>query len=110
MHFKIREAGSELPEVKELIRYENWLLIVLLNVLQVEDNYEKLQKIRRHYIALKKAAEIAVLREAQVIFCTCSETGSARIRESIGQAVQSIIDECGMCIEPETLLPMILSK
>ena len=110
LHFKIREACSELPEVKELIRYEDWLLIMHLNVLQVEDNYEELQKIRRLYIALKKAAEIAVLRKAQVIFCTCSETGSPRVRESIGQAEQCIVDECGMCIEPETLLPMILSK
>ena len=105
-----KQVYSELPEVKELIRYENWLLTMHLNVLLVEDNYEELQKLRRHYIALKKAAEIAVLRKAQVIFCTCSKTGSARIRESIGQAEQCIIDECGMCIEPETLLPMILSK
>ena len=110
LHFKIREKGSELAQVQEFIRYEEWLLNAHINVLQEEDNYEELEKTRRHYTVRKKAAEIAVLKKAQVIFCTCSETGSPRIKESIGRAEQCIIDECGMCTEPETLLPMMLSK
>ena len=110
LHFKIRQEGSELAQVEEFRGYENWLLNAQLNVLQEEDNYEELEKIRRQYTARKKAAEIAVLKKVQVIFCTCSETGSPRVRESIKQAEQCIIDECGMCIEPETLLPMMLSK
>ena len=71
----------------------------------------KLEQIRVNYTAIKRKAELAVLKEAQVVFCTCSVAGSDRIKDSIKQAEQCInIDECGMCIEPETLLPMILAK
>ena len=111
LHFKIRDNNSELSAVKEFCRYENWLLGgEYLKVLQEEENYERLEKVRKDYIAQKKAAELAILNEAQVIFCTCSEAGSKRIKDSIKQAEQCIIDECGMCVEPETLLPMILAK
>ena len=111
LHFKIRDGDSDLTEVKEFIRHENGLFSEeFLRTLQEEDNYLRLEMIRNEYIRLKKLAEFAVLRKAQVIFCTCSETGSRRIKDSVGQAEQCIIDECGMCTEPETLLPMMLSK
>ena len=111
LHFKIRDENSQLREVKEFIKYENRLLSEeFLKALQEEEDYEKLEMIRKEYTALKKPAELAVLRTAQVIFCTCSEASSKRIKDSIHQAEQCIIDECGMCTEPETLLPMILSK
>ena len=111
LHFKIRDEGSDLIEVKEFITFENHLLSEqYLKILKEEENYERLEKIKNDYITQKKAAELAVLKKAQVIFCTCSETGSTRIKKSIGHAEQCIIDECGMCTEPETLLPMILSK
>ena len=111
LHFKIRDVNSKLREVKEFIKYENQLLSErYLRALQKEEDYEKLEIVRKEYTALKKKAELAVLKTAQVIFCTCSEAGSNRIKDSIGRAEQCIIDECGMCTEPETLLPMILSK
>ena len=111
LHFKIRDIDSDLTEVQEFIKHENQLFREeFLRNLQEEENYLRLEMIKNEYIRLKKLAEVAVLRRAQVIFCTCSETGSRRIKDSIGQAEQCIIDECGMCIEPETLLPMILSK
>ena len=111
LHFKIRDENSQLRKVKEFIKHENRLLSEeFLRTLQEEEDYEKLEMIRKEYTALKKKAELAVLRKAQVIFCTCAEAGSIRIKDSIHQAEQCIIDECGMCTEPETLLPMILSK
>ena len=111
LHFKIRDEGSDLMEVKEFINCENNLPSEeYIRELQEEENYTELEKIKNDYITQKKAAELAVLKKAQVIFCTCSETGSTRIKKSIGHAEQCIIDECGMCTEPETLLPMILSK
>ena len=111
LHFKIRYKDSDLTEVQEFIRYENGLFREeFLRNLQEEENYLRLETIRNDYIKLKKLAEFAVLRTAQVIFCTCSETGSRRMKDSIGHAEQCVIDECGMCTEPETLLPMILSK
>ena len=113
LHFKIRDVNSKLREVKEFIKYENQLLSErYLRALQVleEEDYEKLEIVRKEYTALKRETELAVLKTAQVIFCTCSEAGSNRINKSIGRAEQCIIDECGMCTEPETLLPMILSE
>ena len=111
LHFKIRDKDSTLPEIKEFIKYENRILSEqFLKMLQEEEDYVKLEQIRKDYSAIKRKAEHAVLRTTRVVFCTCSETGSKRIEKSIGQAEQCIIDECGMCIEPETLLPMILAK
>ena len=111
LHFKIRYEDSQLTEVKEFIEHENRLLSEeILKDLREEEDYIKLEKTRKDYTALKRAAEFAVLRRAQVIFCTCSEAGSNRIKDSIHQAEQCTIDECGMCVEPETLLPMISSK
>ena len=108
LHYKIRH--SDLPQVKEFLEYEDQLESEEdLKKLQ-EENYEELEDKKNRYTELKKSAELAILRTARVIFCTCSEAGSARVRKSVGLAEQCIIDECGMCIEPETLLPMILSK
>ena len=111
LHFKIRDTNSKLREVKDFIKYENQLLSEgCLRELQEEEDYEKLEIVRKEYTARKKKAELVVLRRTQVIFCTCSEAGSDRINNSICRAEQCIIDECGMCTEPETLLPMMLSK
>ena len=111
LHFKIRDTNSKLREVKEFIQHENQLLSEeVLKDLQQEEDYIKLEIVRKEYTACKRKAELAVLRRTQVIFCTCSEAGSDRINNSICRAEQCIIDECGMCTEPETLLPMILSK
>ena len=110
LHHKIRDKDSNLPQVKKFLEHEDQLgSEEYLKKLQ-EENYEELENKKNKYIELKKSAELAVLRTARVIFCTCSEASSARVRKSVGLAEQCIIDECGMCIEPETLLPMILSK
>ena len=110
LHHKIRDEDSDLPQVKKFLKHEDQLESEeYLKKLQ-EENYEEFENKKNEYIELKKSAELAVLRTARVIFCTCSEASSARVRKSVGLAEQCIIDECGMCIEPETLLPMILSK
>ena len=111
LHFKIRDRNSKLIEVNEFIKHEDELLKEeKLKSLKEVENYLVLEDIKKEYISKKKRAESAVLKTAQVIFCTCSEAGSNRIKKSIGQAEQCVIDECSSCIEPETLLPMILSK
>ena len=111
LHYKIRDKNSQLTEVKQFIKHEEKLFSEEnLEELQQEENYETLEQIRKEYISLKKTAELAVLKTAQDMFCTCSEAGSKRVKNSIKTAEQCVIDECGMCIEPETLLPMVLSK
>ena len=100
LHFKIRDTSSTTYEIKEFIRCEDKLI----------KSYKQFHEIiiSDEYIALKKKAENVVIKEAQVIFCTCAEAGSNRMKTR--EVKQCIIDECAMCIEPETLLPMILSK
>ena len=107
LHFKIRDKSSKKDEIKKFIAYEEWLFKNKKDLQLIED-YKELQKIRDKYVALKKNAENAVLKKAQVIFCTCSEAGSNRMNTR--EIKQCVIDECAMCIEPETLLPMVLSK
>ena len=100
LHIKIRDKSSKKHEIREFIKCED-------NLKNLK-NYEELQEKSDEYFALKKNAENTVLKEAQVIFCTCAEAGSNRLNAR--KIKQSIIDECAMCIEPETLLPMVLSE
>ena len=106
LHFKIHES-SMVKEIKEFTEYKKELSNNKDN-LQLLEDYKEIQKIRDKYMKLKKNAESAVFKKAQVIFCTCAEAGSYRMK--VRKLKQCIIDECGMCTEPETLLPMILSK
>ena len=107
LHFKIRDPSNKKSEIRKFIKYEEELVNDKDRLMLLED-YKQLQEISDKYVALKKKAESVVLKEAQVIFCTCAEAGSNRMNTR--EVKQRIIDECAMCIEPETLLPMILSK
>ena len=71
------------------------------------EDHKELQKISNKYFTLKQKAENVVIKDAQAIFCTCAEAGSNRMKTR--EVKHCIIDECAMCTEPETLLPMILS-
>ncbi|XP_038048815.1 helicase with zinc finger domain 2-like [Patiria miniata] len=51
-------------------------------------------------------AEEEELKNYQIILCTCNAAGSKRIKEHTN-IVQCIIDEAGMCNEPETLIPLV---
>ena len=46
------------------------------------------------------------LAKYQVILATCSAAGSQRIKRS-ANVIQCIVDEAGMCSEPETLIPLV---
>ncbi|KAJ7378386.1 helicase [Desmophyllum pertusum] len=46
---------------------------------------------------------------AQIILCTCATAGSPRIMKSCNNIQQCIVDECGMCLEPESLVPITCS-
>jgi len=53
-----------------------------------------------------KDASVRELKEYDVILCTCSASASQRL--TIGANVnQIIIDECGMCMEPECFVPLV---
>ena len=47
---------------------------------------------------------------AQIILCTCAVAGMPRIASSCEDNIwQCIVDECGMCMEPESLVPITCS-
>ncbi|XP_072028801.1 3'-5' exoribonuclease HELZ2-like [Amphiura filiformis] len=58
------------------------------------------------YLELIFDAEIEELAKYQVILTTCIASGSNRIIEGTN-IIQCIVDEAGMCNEPETLIPMV---
>ena len=61
-------------------------------------------------LQLKEKAENWAITQSgvEVILCTCTSTYSNRILSSCeGFVTQCIIDECGMCIEAETLCGML---
>ena len=45
----------------------------------------------------------------QIILCTCAVAGSPRINLCCDNIQQCIVDECGMCLEPESLIPIACS-
>ena len=46
----------------------------------------------------------------QIVLCTCVTAGSPRIVTSCDNVQQCIVDECGMCMEPESLVPITGSR
>ena len=68
-----------------------------------------------HFQLIKTAEEWAIRSShkgeyVQIVLCTCSAAGSKRIKETCNNVFQCIVDECGMCLEPETLIPIVSSK
>lgn len=61
------------------------------------------------YVATVMKAEVAELREADVIICTCITSARAKLCNNTN-IYQVIIDDCGMCTEPESMTPIILNK
>ncbi|XP_077999824.1 3'-5' exoribonuclease HELZ2-like isoform X2 [Glandiceps talaboti] len=49
------------------------------------------------------------LPKYDVIVCTCSTAGGSYVLEC-AKVKQCIIDECGMCTEPETLVPLVSTE
>ncbi|KAK3594867.1 hypothetical protein CHS0354_005940 [Potamilus streckersoni] len=58
------------------------------------------------YIQTVKGAETDVLSKAEIIITTCCNTASTRFRGCNVQ--QIIIDDAGMCTEPESMIPISL--
>ncbi|KAL3877847.1 hypothetical protein ACJMK2_035491 [Sinanodonta woodiana] len=58
------------------------------------------------YVQTIKGAEMDVLSKAEIIITTCSNTASPRFQGCNVQ--QIIIDDAGMCTEPESMIPISL--
>nr|XP_054758115.1 helicase with zinc finger domain 2-like [Lytechinus pictus] len=62
-------------------------------------------KEARAYRQLIDMAEAEELRKHSVVLCTCNVAGTKRIIKHTN-IIQCIVDEAGMCNEPETLVPL----
>ena len=110
LHEKIRDPHNLQQEIREFIQYERWLYNHKEELTLKEDNYQEIEDAINKYRSSRAKAEEVVLKSAQVIFCTCAEAGSGRLTGGKIPINQCVIDECGMCTEPETILPMMLSE
>lgn len=94
LHHIIRKTNSQLADFDglfECLRQQN-----KIPSQQQQNEYRK---------AVFKA-ELAVLKEAELILCTCNEASSHRILNSV-QPEYVIIDEAAMAMEPECMIPIL---
>ncbi|XP_072018120.1 3'-5' exoribonuclease HELZ2-like isoform X2 [Amphiura filiformis] len=84
------------------------------NILWFESTFHPTTKrfpTERQIAEYKKAiheAEKAELQKYNIILCTCNSAWSLRISEC--SIAEVIVDEAGMCSEPETLIPLVATK
>lgn len=100
LHHLIRADGK--PYSAELRNYDN----MFKNSPSFSDHGE----IMNYKKILSKACQ-EELKHYDVIFCTTAVATNWRfLKATQGKIFQMIIDEAGMCTEPETLAPIISSK
>ncbi|KAK6179132.1 hypothetical protein SNE40_011557 [Patella caerulea] len=103
LHHVIRQPGK--PYAKEIRKYDE----IFRKEREWPDSQGISAKIIRRYNKRVSEAEQHELPNYDVILCTAAIAGSQRYT-SATNIFQCIIDECGMCTEPESMLPIIETK
>jgi len=98
LHQLIRAVGS--PYSKEIRQFDDRFSKNLRTPDSVTD-----EEIREYEILLEEACKIE-LADCDVIYCTAIGSASVRIIKSTN-VTRLIVDEAGMCTEPETLVPIV---
>lgn len=99
LHYLIRTTGQYASEISA---YEEDFKRKSSNI--------TLTKVKEYKTLLSKATE-EELSKHDVIFCTTSMVTSPRlIKATRNNVSQLIVDECGMCTEPECMATIIASK
>ncbi|XP_061168138.1 helicase with zinc finger domain 2-like [Saccostrea echinata] len=100
LHHLIRMQGK--PHAEELRNYDN--------MFKNNPSFSDQGEIQNYRKLLNKACQ-EELKHYDVIFCTTAVATNARFSKATqGNVYQMIIDEAGMCTEPETLAPIITNK
>ncbi|KAG8131557.1 hypothetical protein E2320_009478 [Naja naja] len=94
LHYRIREKSN--PYAESILRFDE-------RVKRGEEITE--DEVDRYKQLLSKARGYE-LQYHSVILCTCSASSSKFLTEKL-QVKQLLIDECAMCTEPETLIPLV---
>ncbi|XP_076803596.1 3'-5' exoribonuclease HELZ2-like [Clavelina lepadiformis] len=100
LHHTIREKGK--PFAEKLEEFDLKFAEALKN--QNKADRIKLQTYQEYDKLLKEAKE-AELKDKDIVLCTCIAAGGPLL--SGLTYAQCIIDECGMCSEPECLVPLV---
>ncbi len=101
LHHLIRQDGnSKSKKIKEFdVRFaKNMKTPQNISDKEIED-----------YMKLTTDAAVEELPKYDIILCTCGAAAGNRITRG-ANIVQCIIDECGMCMEPESLVPLVKHK
>ncbi|XP_048757563.2 helicase with zinc finger domain 2-like [Ostrea edulis] len=100
LHHRIREEGK--PYAEELRNYDN--------MFKNNPSFSDHSEIGNYKKVCSKACQ-EELKHYDVIFCTTAVATNARfLKATKGKIYQLIIDEAGMCTEPETLAPIIATR
>ena len=97
LHHLIRKRNPEIEEYQR--KYED----------MKRDGLIPSHSDMNHYRKLIHDAELAELKRADIVLCTCSEGLSDRVTRSL-KPKAVIIDECAMCTEIDTLTPLCCSE
>ena len=101
LHHLIRKPNS--PHAQELKEFD-------AKFFRFKNSPEKVSdKEVEDYLKLVTKACVEELPNYDVVFCTCAASSSKKMRSGT-QIRQIIIDECGMCMEPESLIPLVCYK
>lgn len=97
LHHRIR--NPENPHSQEILRYdarfrENMTTPWEVTNAEIEE-----------YEGVLRQAEALEIEAADIVFCTCISSASDRVTRN-ARARQIIIDESGMCAEPDCLVPL----
>lgn len=103
LHHLIRDYGKKFSaRIKEFDR-------IFYDIRQRDCPEEISDEKIEEYQKLVTDAVVHELQSYDVILCTCATSASPRMKRGVNIR-QIIIDECGMCMEPESLIPLVTFK
>ncbi|XP_071117015.1 3'-5' exoribonuclease HELZ2-like [Haliotis cracherodii] len=103
LHFVIRQEGR--PHAEKIRSYDDRFKTYFDDPTKENITLEDLKA----YDKLIARAERHELAQCDVILCTCVVAGGKKLTE-VANINQCIIDESGMCTEPQTMIPIIATK
>ncbi|XP_046567929.1 LOW QUALITY PROTEIN: helicase with zinc finger domain 2-like [Haliotis rubra] len=103
LHFVIRQDGR--PHAEEIRTYDERFQTYFDDPQKENITLEDLKA----YDKLIARAEKHELAHCDVILCTCVVAGGKKLTE-VANINQCIIDESGMCTEPQSMIPIIATK
>ncbi|XP_053394362.1 helicase with zinc finger domain 2-like isoform X2 [Mercenaria mercenaria] len=98
LHHLIREKGKKYAE--EIKARDKFFK---------EHNYEPMPELVKEYVHTIREASIDEIRKYDVILCTTAVGANPKVLEATN-VYQVIVDEAGMCPEPQCLVPIIATK